>query len=122
MSTPMSALPPIADIGTQPRNVRFVPKADSCTAANNRPFRTDAVALLSVSHPDFFSLFLDLADSSLNFVLRERADGMIDYDGRKLGHAKSLQRQFGLLYELSCDDRGRWNAQLFERDCITDTA
>ena len=24
----MSALPPIADIGTQPRNVRFVPKAD----------------------------------------------------------------------------------------------
>ena len=29
----MSALPPKADIGTQPRNVRFVPKADSCTAA-----------------------------------------------------------------------------------------
>ena len=25
---PMSALPPIPDIGTQPRNVRFVPKAD----------------------------------------------------------------------------------------------
>src|SRR5262245_16251456 len=25
---PMSALPPKADIGTQPRNVRFVPKAD----------------------------------------------------------------------------------------------
>jgi len=24
----MSALPPIADIGTQSRNVRFVPKAD----------------------------------------------------------------------------------------------
>ena len=24
----MSALPPIADIGTQPLNVRFVPKAD----------------------------------------------------------------------------------------------
>src|SRR5215469_11253647 len=30
----MSALPPKADIGTQSRNVRFVPKADSCTAAN----------------------------------------------------------------------------------------
>jgi hypothetical protein len=30
----MSALPPKADIGTQPRDVRFVPKADSCTAAN----------------------------------------------------------------------------------------
>jgi hypothetical protein len=28
-----SALPPKADIGTQSRNVRFVPKADSCTAA-----------------------------------------------------------------------------------------
>src|SRR6516225_10397029 len=31
----MSALPPKADIGTQSRNVRFVPKADSCTAANS---------------------------------------------------------------------------------------
>ena len=30
---PMSALPPKADIGTQSRNVRFVPKADSCAAA-----------------------------------------------------------------------------------------
>src|SRR5262249_54219901 len=30
---PMSALPPKADIGTQPRNVRFVPKAD---IANDR--------------------------------------------------------------------------------------
>ena len=29
----MSALPPKADIGTQPCDVRFVPKADSCTAA-----------------------------------------------------------------------------------------
>ena len=29
----MSALPPKADIGTQSWNVRFVPKADSCTAA-----------------------------------------------------------------------------------------
>ena len=29
----MSALPPKADIGTQSANVRFVPKADSCTAA-----------------------------------------------------------------------------------------
>ena len=28
----MSALPPKADIGTQSWNVRFVPKADSCTA------------------------------------------------------------------------------------------
>ena len=29
---PMSALPPKADIGTQPLNVRFVPRADSCAA------------------------------------------------------------------------------------------
>ena len=29
----MSALPPKADIATQPWNVRFVPKADSCGAA-----------------------------------------------------------------------------------------
>ena len=29
----MSALTPKADIGTQPRNVRFGPKADSCTTA-----------------------------------------------------------------------------------------
>src|ERR1700758_4033857 len=35
----MSALPPKADIGTQSRHVRFVPKADSCTAANNAKLR-----------------------------------------------------------------------------------
>src|SRR5215472_4279375 len=29
----MSALPPKADIGAQSRNVRFVPEADSCSAA-----------------------------------------------------------------------------------------
>src|SRR5215468_8794365 len=32
----MSALPPKADIGTQSRHVRFVPKADSCSAAIDR--------------------------------------------------------------------------------------
>src|SRR5262249_35751629 len=35
---PMSALPPKADIGTQSRNVRFVPQADSCTAAKSSYF------------------------------------------------------------------------------------
>ena len=34
----MSALPPKADIGTQSWNVRFVPKADICTAAKTRLF------------------------------------------------------------------------------------
>src|SRR5262249_18293970 len=33
----MSALPPKADIGTQPRDVRFVPIADSCSAAIEPP-------------------------------------------------------------------------------------
>jgi hypothetical protein len=31
----MSALPPKADIAQHKRDVRFVPKADSCTAAKN---------------------------------------------------------------------------------------
>jgi hypothetical protein len=34
----MSALPPKADIGTQSRDVRFVPKADICRAAKERLF------------------------------------------------------------------------------------
>jgi hypothetical protein len=33
---PMSALPPIADIGTQSRNVRFVPEADISSACQSR--------------------------------------------------------------------------------------
>src|SRR6516162_9055243 len=36
----MSALLPIADIGTRSRNVRFVTKADSCTAAKDRLYWT----------------------------------------------------------------------------------
>src|SRR5262249_16790831 len=35
----MSALPPKADIRTKPRNVRYVPKADSCTATIMRSGR-----------------------------------------------------------------------------------
>jgi hypothetical protein len=34
----ISAIPPKADIGTQPRNVRFVPKADICGAAKFQLF------------------------------------------------------------------------------------
>src|SRR5215813_3520005 len=34
----MSALPPKADIGTHSRNVRYVPKADSCIAAKSLSF------------------------------------------------------------------------------------
>jgi hypothetical protein len=32
----MSALPPKADLAQHDRDVRFVPKADSCTATNSR--------------------------------------------------------------------------------------
>jgi hypothetical protein len=35
----MSALPPIADIAERDRHVRFVPKADSCTAAKCHPIQ-----------------------------------------------------------------------------------
>ena len=34
----MSALPPKADIGTQPRNVRFVPKADKVRRIKHSAF------------------------------------------------------------------------------------
>ena len=36
----MSALPPKADIGTHAPNVRFVPKADICSAAKSVAFNT----------------------------------------------------------------------------------
>jgi hypothetical protein len=39
----MSALPPKADIGRRELNVRFVPEADSCTAAIN-PKRKTGIA------------------------------------------------------------------------------
>jgi hypothetical protein len=45
----MSALTPKADIGTQPRDVRFVPKADSCTAANPKLMRLEMPARLRVT-------------------------------------------------------------------------
>jgi hypothetical protein len=42
----MSALPPKADIDKRGRHVRFVPKADICTAANKRLSRTNADGFL----------------------------------------------------------------------------
>ena len=36
----MSALPPKADIAERDQHVRFVPEADSCTAAINARLRT----------------------------------------------------------------------------------
>jgi hypothetical protein len=48
----MSALPPKADIGTHSWNVRFVPKADSCSAANNAKLRNTPLLVrgLAFSH------------------------------------------------------------------------
>src|SRR5215469_3878832 len=45
----MSALPPKADIGTRSRNVRFVPKADSCTATIKARCRTGIADSADVS-------------------------------------------------------------------------
>jgi hypothetical protein len=36
----MSAIPPKADIAERDRNVRFVPKADSCSAAKHPAIRS----------------------------------------------------------------------------------
>jgi hypothetical protein len=44
----MSALPPKADIAERDRHVRFVPKADSCTAAINGVLRTSVAGFLPV--------------------------------------------------------------------------
>ena len=46
----MSALPPKADIGTQPRDVRFVPKADICGAAK-RPTKVGLLKIVDLQRP-----------------------------------------------------------------------
>ena len=46
----MSALPPKADIGTQSRDVRFVPEADSCSAAKRLISRLQSQVLLKPIH------------------------------------------------------------------------
>ena len=49
---PMSALPPKADIGTQSGNVRFVPKADSCTATKRPLFDQDGMVTVLYRCPN----------------------------------------------------------------------
>ena len=44
---PMSALPPKADIGTQPRDVRFVPKADILRCSKEQPYSITSSARAS---------------------------------------------------------------------------
>jgi hypothetical protein len=41
---PMSALPPKADIGTQSRDLRFVPKADILRCSEERRYSTTSSA------------------------------------------------------------------------------
>jgi hypothetical protein len=61
---PMSALPPKADIGTQPRNVRFVPKAAVSKCSKNPLLR------LSAAVPGKFSYAARSSALSANFYLR----------------------------------------------------
>ena len=53
----MSALPPKADMCSAKWDVRFVPKADSCTAANCRKGQCLFLSLTEVK--DFATLFLE---------------------------------------------------------------
>ena len=86
----MSALPPKADIGTQPRDVRFVPKEDSCGAAkrgDSCSFRcelnhrlgvdallvrastlNDSAAAIFMSDPEDANLDCEIADETLEAV------------------------------------------------------
>jgi hypothetical protein len=49
----MSALPPKADIGTQSRNVRFVPKADQVQCSEKECYSIAASA--SPKRPNYFA-------------------------------------------------------------------
>jgi len=55
---PMSALPPKADIDRHGRHVRFVPKADSCNAAQISQLSTIALAGGSKGSPESGSIRL----------------------------------------------------------------
>jgi hypothetical protein len=60
---PMSALPPKADIGTQSRNVRFVPKADMIAYSITSSARASSVA--GISRPSDFAVLRLIANSNL---------------------------------------------------------
>src|SRR6516165_8501183 len=65
----MSALPPKADIGTQSHDVRFVPKADSCTAARSMSVmrtRTVAARMAATITNLLWNKGCDGSDSRLN--------------------------------------------------------
>ena len=62
----MSALPPKADIGTHPQNVRFVPKADSCSAASKRPLL--AMTLPRIAWPRFIHCDVSIGGMSNDTV------------------------------------------------------
>jgi hypothetical protein len=70
----MSALPPKADIAEHGGNVRFVPKADSCTAANGIYWLTSPASATSIGEisrsTGFGSLYIDVGYLSHNILHR----------------------------------------------------
>src|SRR6516165_1852234 len=80
----MSALPPKADIGTQPRNVRFVPKADILTSWN-----------FTLSQPSFAHAFKEFSHRPrrIRNVPFDPSDGM-----SRLQFLKFRQCHAGLIY------------------------
>src|SRR5262249_58199147 len=66
---PISALPPKADIDRACRDVRFVPKADICTAANSRQSRIGADEFsVAIGFGRSSSRYWRPAASEINFV------------------------------------------------------
>src|SRR3974377_1876322 len=65
----MSALPPIADIGTQQRNVRYLPKADIVRCGEIRRYSITSSARASrdwgTDKPSAFAVFRLMASSYL---------------------------------------------------------
>jgi hypothetical protein len=59
----MSALPPKADMDRCDRDVCFVPKADSCTAAINASLRQSAYRIMAVSRNVRFFPKAEISDS-----------------------------------------------------------
>jgi hypothetical protein len=68
----MSALPPKADTQGHKPHVRFVPEADSCTAAKTVPKRDAALATIPIALTDPLSLQIEAKKLSGALALRSR--------------------------------------------------
>src|SRR6516165_12799625 len=75
----MSALPPKADIGTQPRNVCFVPKADipHCSEESRYSITSSARAesVGGISNPSVFAVFRLITNWKLVGCITGRSPG-----------------------------------------------